>query len=158
MTPVYCRIVAIGMQFGNDQVQSQVVGKDNATEVELLTDFWEVAARSSSLVGYNIAQFDLPVIYVRSRILGIKPTRKIDTKPWGGQVIDLMQTMFPRGASMKLKDLARILGFTIPAEDVDGSEVFELWQAGKLDEIAKYQASDIEVTRQLFDFQQGFFF
>lgn len=166
VTPEFCRIVAMGSARGDAEIKTAVVGQllqfdgkeHKLTESDLLESWWLAVEECSPLVGFNIVGFDLPVIFIRSALLGIRPTRKIDTRPWGGEVIDLMQARWPKGGQKSLKDTARILGFKVPAEGVDGSHVDLLWREGRLAEIAAYQASDIEVTRQLFSFLKGFFF
>ncbi len=167
VTPEFCRIVAIGTARGDGPIKTAVVGQElpwsdgkarPITEMHLLESFWEVAAESGPCVGFNCIFFDLPVIFIRSALLGVRPSRKFDLRPWGGEVIDLMTVRWPKGGQKPLKDLARILGITVPAEGVDGSHVGKLFAAGKLDEIAAYQSSDIDVTRQLFNFYRGFWY
>lgn len=162
VTPEYCRIVAMGSARGTAEIRTAVVGQviegHTIEESDLLESFWAAVEECSPLVGFNILGFDLPVIFIRSSILGIRPSRKIDLKPWGGDCIDLMKVRWPTGGQKGLKDIARILGFTVPAEGVDGSHVFKLWQEKKLDEITKYQSSDIDVTRRYYDFLRGYFF
>lgn len=158
VTPEFCRIVAIGFGIGSDPVESMVVGAKSAdglrtlTEVDLLERFWSLAtsgAKPPVIVGYNVLGFDLPTIFVRSALLGVDPTRKLDLKPWGGDACDLMQSRFPRSQAMKLKSLAQLMGISVPAEGVDGSQVFALFQAGELEKIGEYVRSDISITREL---------
>ena len=158
VTPEFCRVVAMGCAAGAGEIRTFVVGRHDTTEKSILERFWELVTESTPIVGFNIINFDLPVIFIRSAILGVRPSQKIDMRPWGGQVIDLMTARYPKGGQKGLKDLARILGFTVQAEGMDGSQVYDLWKAGDLESIAKYQASDIDVTRRLYEFYSGYFF
>lgn len=171
VTPAYCRIVSIGSARGGGEIKTCVVGQDVpgfgiATEEMILKSFWQAIAECTPLVGYGIIHFDLPVIYIRSAMLGIRPTKLLDMTPWKGEVIDLCAKLYPKGPPdeaktgkpSKLKTFARILGFEVPAEGVDGSHVYRLFKEGKLDEIAKYQSSDIDVTRRFYEFMKGYWF
>jgi predicted PolB exonuclease-like 3'-5' exonuclease len=158
VTPEFCRVVSLGYAIGSEKPTSLTVGNSGITELDLLKRFWElVASTKGPIVGYNVAGFDLPVLFVRSALLGVDATRKIDLTPWKGDVCDLMQARFPRGGSRRLKDLARLMGIEVPAEGVDGSQVYGLYAAGKLDEIAAYVQSDVDVSRSLHRLYGGFF-
>lgn len=160
VTPEYCRIVALGYAVGDDPACGFVVGPQpnggEFTERTLLEHFWSLVSKVSPIVGFNVLGFDLPVIYVRSALLGVKPTKLIDMKPWGGEVVDLMKVRYPASASKGLKELARLYGIEVPAEGVDGSMVGDLIQTDP-QKVCEYVKSDIEVTRSLHHFFKGFF-
>jgi hypothetical protein len=162
VTPEYCRIAAMGWAFADGDQPQSIVAVDpdfQAQEIlerKLLESFWEMAASCERIVGFNVIGFDLPVIFVRSMLLGITATRRIDLRPWGGDVVDLMERRFAKSKAMKLKELARLYGMQIPAGDVDGSQVAELAEVdpAKLDEYVK---SDVTITRELFRLYEGYF-
>ncbi len=158
VTPEFCRIVAFGFAIGSDAPQ-QIIAKNYDEERELLKAFWELVSRlKGPLVGFNILHFDLPVIFVRSCFLDVAPTRVFDVKPWGKDVYDLMKKRFPgNGGAMRMKDLARIYGIEVPAEDVDGSQVLDLYRAEKFDPIREYVSSDVVVARKLYHIWSPFF-
>src|SRR5690606_12649199 len=157
VTPEFCRIVAMGWAFGNEEPRSMVVG-EHYTEDGILAAFWDmVADLRGRVIGFNIVGFDLPVIYIRSALLGITPSRQFDLRPWGNDVIDLMQARFPKGPSKPMKSLARFYGLDIPAGEMDGGSVAQLVAEGKTDEVADYVKSDVIVTRQLHEFYRGYF-
>lgn len=158
VTPEFCRIVAIGFAFGDEEPQS-LLFKKGGDEAAMLQAFWlEMQRLRGPLVGYNILGFDLPVIFTRSALLGVKPTRKFDLSPWKSQVIDLMKKRFPSGRAKGLKDLAQHLGIDVDLEGIDGSQVLDLFNAGDHDTIHDYVCSDVTVTRRLFNFWNGYFF
>lgn len=162
VTPEFCRIVSFGWTMSDDPSQCSTFGEKGGTkdhdtyEKSVLKKFWEQAKQAKVIVGYNHVGFDLPVIYVRSAMLGVTPTRHIDLKPWGGECVDLMAARWPRGGSKKLKDLARILGFDIPAGDVDGSQVEELLKTNPA-KLAEYNRSDVSITREVYLMYRGLF-
>jgi hypothetical protein len=154
VTPEMCRICSFGWAMGDEVPMASVFGEKGGTkdhdtyERAVLKKFWELAKRAKLIVGYNHLGFDLPVIYVRSAMLGVMPTRMIDFKPWGGEVCDLMQARWPRGGQKKLKDFARLMGLPIPAGDVDGSQVEVLLKTDPF-KVGEYNRSDVSITREL---------
>lgn len=158
VTPEFCRIVAMGIGW-NDAADGFVISDEVGaaiTETELLEWFWDCVKNASLIVGYNVLHFDLPVIFARSAILGVQPSRKFDMRPWGTDVLDLMKARWPSGTAMKLKDLARIMGLDVPAGDVDGSQVAELFKTDPA-KLATYVKSDVAITQQLRRRWRGYF-
>lgn len=159
VTPEFCRIVAISMAVGNHSPETFVLGHGEITEVDMLEAFWETVADASPVIGFNILHFDLPVILFRSSLLGVPSSRLIDTSPYRDQCVDLAVARFgrqiPKGFGMK--NLARMCGIEVPAGDVDGGAVNDLWEAEEREQIAEYVASDVEVTRDLHRLWSGYF-
>lgn len=160
VTPEFCKIVAMGWAFGSN-AESLVVGEktsiyDSVTERDILENFWDIAKHAKQICGFNILGFDLPVIFIRSIILDVAPSRQFDMKPWGTDVIDLMAKRFPKSGAMDLKRLAKLMGIEVPAGDVDGSQVEQLWKESPA-KVGEYVRSDIEITRELHRRYAGFF-
>lgn len=166
-TPEYCKIVSMAVCRGDEKVTCSVVGQSNSeglvTEEWLLRFYWDALLTCPKIAGYNIAGFDLPVIYFRSALLGVRPSKKIDATPWKDQVLDLYRLRFPGKDSRpaegtgRLKQQAALCGIPIPAGETDGGAVYELWKAKKLDEINAYNVSDVEITRAYWRKFKGFF-
>lgn len=158
LCPEMCRIVAVGCACGNGAAGAEIAHSLD-DEGRLLNSLWIEIARGCPLVGYNIIGFDLPVIFARSMLHGIEPTRRLDLRSWGGDVVDLMQLRFSREKPRRLKWLANAMGIQIEAEGVDGSQVEELYNGG--DEgrarLAEYVRSDVEITRELHGLYSGFY-
>lgn len=166
VTPEYCRVVALGSAIGlQEEPVAEVIGLPRSLEPDgivdeqyILKEFWRLAeGRGMVLVGYNLLDFDLRVLMVRSALLGVAPTRVLDLKPWGKDCIDLMKARFPMGKAMKLKQLARLYGLPVPVGDVDGSMIAELIEKDPA-KVAEYVCSDIVVTRALYRFYGGYFY
>lgn len=155
VTPEFNKIVAMGWRF-NGETMSTVIDYDVITEETLLTLFWGTVRNCKSVCGYNILGFDLPTIFVRSILLDVCPSRTFDLKPWGTDVIDLMKKRFPSSGSMKLKTLAACMGIPIPAGDVDGSQVEELWKNDPK-KLGEYVRSDVDLCAELHSKYVGFF-
>jgi hypothetical protein len=155
VTPEFNRIVAIGWRL-NGETLSTVVDYDVITEETLLQLFWGTVRTCKSVCGYNILGFDLPTIFVRSMLLDVCPSRTFDMKPWGTDVIDLMKKRWPSSGSMKLKTLAACMRIPIPAGDVDGSQVEELWKNDPK-KLGEYVRSDVDLCAELHSKYFGFF-
>ncbi len=161
VTPEMNRIVAMGWSSGGE-VQSMVVGDydplNDATidETAILNTFWSLAESHKQLCGFHILGFDLPTVFVRSILLGVKATRQFDTKPWGTDVIDLMAKRFPKSGAMRLKLLAKVMGLPIEADGIDGSQVEDLL-ASDPTKVGQYVRSDVQLRIGLYDLYRGMF-
>lgn len=128
------------------------------TEGELLEIFWnEFAACAGCCVGYNILGFDLPYLLRRSMALGVKPPfapnlAKFRTEP----VTDLMMILYNWGADRykSLKQVAKLYRLPVSLPGVDGSMVSGL----PVEDLVKYQTSDIELTAALYQRMNGVYF
>lgn len=163
VAPEMCKVVAMGWAIGNDPIQSMVVGamgpdgKTPITEADILVKFWSLLGNCGPVCGYNVLGFDLPVLFVRSAELGVKPTKKIDLKPWGNDVIDLMAIRFPKAGAKSLDWMIRVNGIESECPDVDGSKVLGLYEAGELEKIGEYVSDDVSIERELWRKYLGFF-
>lgn len=154
VSPEMCRIVSMATARGNDPVEAVCVDpKDKKwwiAEAKILQKFWQLAGQAKVIGGFNSNGYDLPVIFMRSLILGVAPTRKIDLTPWKGETCDLMALRWPRGGAMGLKVWATLMGVPIPAGDVDGSMVEAMWLAGELEKLKEYNRSDVTLVREIY--------
>jgi len=170
LVPEFCRVVALGWAVNDEPTHSLVVGTmrvvqatppvkaKEIAETDILERFWKLVAGSPkpTIVGFNVLNFDLPVLFVRSALLGVRPTRFFDRRPWGTDCIDLYECRHYSAGGGKLKDLARYYGFSNDEPDVDGSQVEQLIAADP-DKVGRYVESDIGITRQLYQFYKGYF-
>lgn len=157
-TPEMCKIVAIGFAVDDSAPQSLVVGVDGVTEADALATFWSLVRKCERVCGFNVKGFDLPVIFVRSILLGVPASRLIDMTPHRGQVLDLMVERFGRNPQkgQGLKQTAKAMGIDIPAEGMDGSQVEVVYQQNP-QLVGHYVTSDIIVTRKLHRLGVGYF-
>ncbi len=121
-------------------------------ETEILRDFWKLATDVSLFVGHNILDFDLRFIYQRSIINQIKPSREIPLSRFrSSPVFDTMHEWTKWGRDfVKLDALAKSLNIPSPKEDLDGSKVFEYYQAGNLSDIHEYCKRDVETVKRVY--------
>lgn len=148
------RICCIGVIKEGPQgiIQKEVF---NGSEKEMLTKFWEAAANVQRFIGHNIWGFDLPFIYKRSIINGVKPRWDINFARYRNMPIyDTQQEWelwnFDKKKVQKLDTLAHVLGLPSSKGEMDGSMVWKYYKDGKMEEIYKYCMKDVELTRQVY--------
>ena len=120
------RIVCIGVI---KEDQKGIIKKEvfSGTEKEILTQFWEVARDVDQFIGHNIWGFDLPFIYKRSIINGIKSRALNMARYRNIPIYDTMQEweLWNFGKAQKLDTLAKVLGLPSSKDDMDGSMVWK---------------------------------
>jgi predicted PolB exonuclease-like 3'-5' exonuclease len=102
-------------------------------------------------IGHNHVGFDLPFIWKRARILGIKPPGCLprNPKPWDDSVFDTMTEWAGVRERISMDKLCRALG--IPGKgDISGKDVWPMVQAGRIAEVAEYCRGDVERTRAIY--------
>lgn len=96
------------------------------------------------------APFDLGFLLRRCWVHGVKPPVRLplpSARP-GRDYGCTMETWAGSRGTIGLDRLCRALGVPSPkADGMDGSQVFNLWQAGEHDHIATYNAADVRAVR-----------
>lgn len=156
------RIAAISCVFrDNEGFRVRSLGSVDDNEEKLLHDFFKVVDRyTPQLVSWNGGGFDLPVLNYRALIHGVTSTRYWEQGEedrdfkWNNYLsryhsrhLDLMDhlAMYTGRANAPLDDLAKLCGF--PGKmGVDGSQVWTLFQEGRLAEIRDYCETDVVNT------------
>jgi hypothetical protein len=106
------------------------------------------------LVGHNVIGFDLPFIFQRCLVNNIAVKPFVDLSEFNVQgVYDTMRGWWLGGRNrVALDDVAWALGIeSSKTAEVEGSRVFELYQAGKLAAIREYNLNDVRVTRKVYE-------
>lgn len=109
--------------------------------------------REITVVGHNVAGFDLRYLIQRSIVNGVQPHRIIaaaaQAKPW--EVEKVFDTMIQWGgtgakAGGSLDKLCRALRIPTPKGDITGATVWDAVKAGRIADVAAYCARDVEAT------------
>ncbi|MEX1052088.1 MAG: ribonuclease H-like domain-containing protein [Patescibacteria group bacterium] len=177
LSPLTGQVVAIGSVDGDskrgavyyldpsgqadDHETDGLVFRSFASEKELIVKFWELAERYDTFVTYNGRSFDVPFLNIRSAIHKIKPSKDLMEGRYLYQQrktvhVDLYDQLtyyggfrFATGGSLHMA--CQAFGITTPKEDgIDGSQVSAMFSTGRYQEIAEYNARDIQATKQLY--------
>jgi len=122
-------------------------------EKEMLEAFWRVAKRVDQFITFNGRNFDVPFLMMRSAMLGVKVTKNLMGYRYGDEHIDLLEQFTFFGATRKfnLDFYCQSFGIESPkSKDISGMEVKNLYEAGRIKDIAVYCSKDIYATYQLF--------
>jgi hypothetical protein len=155
-------IVCIG--WAVDDAPAQTLTRTlSSPEAWLLGEFFAAVRRAIEAshgriprwVGHNVRDFDLRFLYQRAVVLGVRPPFALphDARPGSDFVFDTMTAWAGWGGRVSLARLCAALG--LPAkgaeigEEMDGSRVWDLVQAGRLDDVAEYCRADVERVRRL---------
>lgn len=132
-----------------------------ADEAKVLRAFFEyidtrISARPNvrpTFIGHNIIEFDFRFLFQRAVMLGVRPSKYIpfNAKPWDDNVFDTMARWAGARDRVKLDKLAKAMGLQLKGseigEEIDGSKVWDFVRDGRIADVAKYCAGDIERTR-----------
>jgi len=124
-------------------------------ETRVLQDFFShlTDAGHSVLVGHNIIGFDLPFLWKRCMVLGVKPPLWFPRNPskYSSEMVrDTMNLWdMEQRAGGSMDRICRLLG--IPGKgDVSGADVWPMVKAGDVEAVAAYCRGDVERTRAMF--------
>ena len=154
------QIVCIGWALNDDQPQHMVVS-DLSLEQEraMLRDWYGVLRGIHStggqrplIIGHNHVAFDLPFLWKRSIVHGVRPPMWFprDPKPWGESVFDTMTAWAGARDRISMDRLCRVLGIPGKGDGPTGADVWPMVQAGKLAEVAQYCEDDVARTRAIY--------
>jgi len=141
------------------------LGSADDGEGELIRRFFDgIEKYTPQLVSWNGSGFDLPVLHYRSLVHGVSASRYWDTgdddrefrfnnylSRYHSRHLDLMDllALHQGRAYVPLDELARLLGF--PGKlGMDGSKVWEAFEAGRIEAIRNYCETDAANTYLLF--------
>jgi hypothetical protein len=134
------------------------------SETSIVFDFYQALMEEYNpssqtrpkFIGHNIVNFDLRFLFQRSVMNNVKPPMMIpfSAKPWDESIFDTMTAWAGHGNRVSLDKLCKI--FNIPlkgseiGEEIDGSKVWDFYQAGRIEDIARYCEGDVDRTRQAY--------
>ena len=147
---IISRVVAIGYQLGG--YQNVIMGD----EKEILTEFANLLQdhRGGTLVGFNVKNFDIPVLSLRAAKHGIKmdlPNRRSQ------RILDLFEALGGKWqtdtSACSLSELHWYLYGT--GKQTNGSDIAQMWADGDLEGIRVHCAEDCAITSKIYNDFQG---
>jgi len=147
--PTYNKIISISIGWIKDWVFK--VKSLEGTEPEMITELFKYIDKFT-LTGFNILGFDLPMITLRAmkHSIPIPPIlRTYGTPLWNltDRFLDIMQVMKITGTRYyNLADMCILLGIPTPKSDMDGSQVQQFYNEGRIEEIQQYCSKDVEAS------------
>ena len=152
--PEYSRVVSVVLGvIRNNQILTMTY--DDLDEKKLLTGvvnhFTKLVEDNPRVVlsGWNIKNFDMPFLFKRMVINGISPHALVDTggdKPWEITAIDLMELWKTGFSPTSLLSAATAFGLPSPKDDIDGSQVSEVFWSEGVSRISEYCVRDVVTT------------
>lgn len=137
-----------------------------ASEEEMLDNFWTVAKSYQEFVSFNGRAFDVPFLMVRSAIHNIRPSkdlmsnRYLNSQKYDAKHIDLLDQLSFYGAVWKKGNLhlwSRAFGIESPkAQGITGEDVGKLFKEKKFLDIAKYNTGDLFATKNLYEYWEKY--
>ena len=150
------QIVCIGYDMHDDGASTTICSMDEGFVLskfnQALTDNVRLADQVQiTIVGHNVAAFDLRFLLQRYIVNGIRPHpviwRAAQAKPWeSDRVYDTMVQFAGVGNRISLDKLCLSLGIEGKCMTT-GADVWPMVQAGRLEEVARYCENDVSITR-----------
>lgn len=129
------------------------------SETEILESFWRIAEQVNQFITFNGRNFDAPFLMLRSAILKKKISKNLMGYRYGDTHIDLLEqfTFFGNTRKFNLDFYCNGFGIDSPkANDISGLEIKNLYESGRIREIAVYCSGDIRATYELFKIWEKF--
>lgn len=130
------------------------------SEKTLLVDFFQIMKedqekrnfRLPRFCGHNIA-WDLKFLWQRSVINNVTLPVKLPWREsaWTDWYIDTMALWEGYRDRISLKSLCAVLGIDVGIEDIDGSQVWDMWQAKEYEKITAHNVADVERVQKIYE-------
>ena len=160
LSPVTGRVLAIGFVREGEVIIECDGSKNVSSESDLLTVFWiEFDCRkreSEKLIGWNVANFDVPFIVWRSAALGVEIPRGVYRGKWlSDSFVDLMNywpSMYSpwkqKSAWLGAKDAARFLGCSRPVDEIEGKDFWRFFLGSDAERAKAIRYLENDVTEE----------
>jgi predicted PolB exonuclease-like 3'-5' exonuclease len=126
----------------------------------MLKSFWRIVEASDKVITFNGRNFDVPFLMIRSAINKVKPSKNLMTNRYDTSLhIDLLEQFSFYGLTKKfnLDFYCHAFGIDSPkSEVISGMEVKNLYEAGRIKDIAIYCGNDILATYKLYKIWEEF--
>jgi len=142
------RILCIAYAFDDEEVQ--VLYREDLDEKKLLEDFWRKIKESDVIVGHKILDADIPFLWKRSIIYGVKPSRYFDLREgMDNRIFDTSFYWSLGTGYSSLEKLCLALELPNPKRNMHGSQVPKYFKQGRVQEILEYCKEDTKAVRSI---------
>ncbi|MDR1542817.1 MAG: 3'-5' exonuclease [Prevotellaceae bacterium] len=158
---IICISVGCFYRKSNNEQFFRVKSFAGADEKRLLSDFSAMlrkfmTTKEHLVCGHNIKEFDIPFICRRLLINGLVIPDSINAagkKPWETSFVDTLELWrfgdYKNYTSLKL--LTAVFDIPTPKEDIDGSQVADVfYKEGNIERISVYCQKDVIATARLY--------
>lgn len=168
--PLTAKVIAIGIYhlerektyvyYENNEPEEWITPEKNicykgVSEKEMLQSFWRIVDFSDQVITFNGRNFDIPFVMMRSALLQIRPTKNLLGKRYDSSShIDLLEQFTFYGITRKfnLDFYCHAFGIASPkSKGISGMEVKNLYEAGRIKDVAVYCAEDVNATSKLYN-------
>ncbi len=136
------------------EVEEKNIHYKGLSEIEMLESFWRIIEVTDQVITFNGRNFDIPFMMMRSAIHKIKPTKNLFKNRFDTSThVDLLEQFTYYGTTRKfnLDFYCHAFGIKSPkTNEISGIEVKNLYEAGRIKDIAVYCGEDINATFQLY--------
>lgn len=149
-----CRVVALGVWNESSAEPRVERATDELAERVLLADLWAYIG-TSAIVGYNVLDFDLPVLLRRCLYLNVEAPRLEIGKYRHPRVTDLMQVLSYdgklkyRGLDFYCKRFNLVAPVELGDDDLPAAEIGVAVERGEWERIVRHCRIDVWKTRAL---------
>jgi DNA polymerase III epsilon subunit-like protein len=145
------RVICIGLLIDDATNVVEIMFADE-DEHRLIDDFWRTIAPGDVIVGHNIQEFDLRFLRQRSWILGIVPSRTIDTRRYYTRdIVDTLQLWTEWSGNKKGVTLnALSAALACGGKTGSGKNVAKMWAERDIDSIKTYCQQDVRLAYRVF--------
>ena len=140
--------------------EDKAINYKGLSESEMLKSFWRIAEVTDQTISFNGRGFDIPFLMLRSAIHKIKPSKNFVANRYDtSSHIDLLEqfTFFGLIRKFNLDFYCHAFGIESPkSKGISGMEVKNLYEAGRIKDIAVYCGQDILATYKLYKIWEEF--
>lgn len=129
-------------------------------EQEMISSFWKYVSAAETVISFNGRNFDIPFVMIRSAINKMKPPKNLIKNRYNcREHIDLLEqfTFYGMNRKFNMDFYCNALQIESPkSKGISGMEVKELYNAGRIKDIAVYCGEDVRATFELYKFWNEF--
>lgn len=123
-------------------------------ESDIISNFLHIVNNKSRFVAHNGLNFDFHFLAKRciaNKIQLPESLRLAGLKPWNISHVDTMQwAQMASNQYVSLDELCYLYGIPSSKDEMDGSQVWDFYKAGKIEDIARYCEKDVDRLTRIF--------